>query len=125
MSRALPLVLVLAADPASASRPTILTHDLARAPDAAAVARVYPRQALAEAVEGRATIQCRVTADGRLDACVVTGEAPAGYGFGEAALALSVEFRMRPLSRDGSAAGGDVVRIPILFRLPVVPQAGN
>jgi protein TonB len=42
--------------------------------------------------------------------------APQGEGFGEAALALTPLFRMKPMSRDGQPVAGGIVRVPIAFR---------
>ena len=80
--------------------------------------RFYPAAAQRRGIEGSATIACVVDAGGMLHDCQVLSEAPAGVGFGEAAVRMSVLFRMRPLDKDGQKVDGGVVRIPIRFRLP-------
>jgi protein TonB len=60
----------------------------------------------------------RPDAVGSLDHCIVVEETPAGLGFGEAALKLAPEFRMRRATIDGVPEQKPVVRIPIRFRLP-------
>ncbi len=78
----------------------------------------YPRRAWREDVEGKATLQCRVGVDTLLHDCQVLEETPAGFGFGEAAVAMSAEMRMSPRTIDGRPDGGAVVRVPIVFKLP-------
>jgi periplasmic protein TonB len=80
--------------------------------------RYYPQAAQAENVEGRATIECNVTAAGVLAACKVLSEEPAGYGFGESALQMAPLFKMRPATRDGVPISGGPIKIPIRFQLP-------
>jgi hypothetical protein len=48
----------------------------------------YPRAALAEKLEGKASADCTVREDGQLDDCWITDEEPAGAGFGGATLNL-------------------------------------
>lgn len=80
--------------------------------------RVFPKEALRHGVEGIALIRCGVTSEGRMTNCAVEQEAPTGYGFGEAALALMPRFRMKAKTDGGAPVGGGVVRLPIQFRLP-------
>lgn len=61
---------------------------------------------------GKALIRCKLIAGGKLDACTVLSEDPAGAGFGDMALRLSKEMRFR-----GGAVGG-TVKIPIAFEPP-------
>jgi len=78
--------------------------------------RVYPRAALKQGLEGVVLISCRVSKAGGMMNCTVDQEAPAGHGFGDAALKLMPKFRMQPTTRDGTAVEGGVVRLPIQFR---------
>jgi len=64
---------------------------------------------------GEATVQCIAAPGGRLRACEVAREAPAGQGFGRAALKLSRFFQLDPSSCHGHSAGV-VVIIPIRFQ---------
>jgi hypothetical protein len=69
-------------------------------------------------VEGRAQIRCRIDEFGKLQDCTVSNEAPLGLGFGQAAVAMSGAFLMRPMTRDGQPVSGGQINIPIAFRLP-------
>ena len=69
-------------------------------------------------VEGRATIHCVVAARGLLENCSVDSEEPEDQGFGDAALRISMLFKMRPQVVDGQPVDGDEISIPINFRLP-------
>ena len=54
----------------------------------------YPPEALGRHLNGRASLDCSVTADGTLANCSVRSETPPGEGFGEAALQVATHFRM-------------------------------
>jgi hypothetical protein len=56
--------------------------------------------------------------------CKVADEAPAGMGFGEAALAFSKSFRMKPMLRDGKPVDGGIINIPIRFSPPEEEDEG-
>ncbi len=92
--------------------------DWAAKPDAEAVAEHYPTRAQRLEVEGRATINCGLDKTGKLSDCWTFEESPEGYGFGDAAVALAAEFRMKPATVDGQPVDGGRIRIPITFRLP-------
>jgi protein TonB len=88
-----------------------------RRPDGAQLTKYYPPRAMDQEIAGSATLTCVVTASGRLNACRVAAETPAGEGFGEAAMKLSAFFQMSPRTVDGQPVDGGVVRIPIRFSL--------
>jgi outer membrane biosynthesis protein TonB len=67
----------------------------------AAILAYYPADAKSKGVEGTATLGCRRTEDGAYISCALLSEAPAGMGFGAAALAIA-----------GAAKGETSVRIP-------------
>lgn len=66
--------------------------------------------------DGAATLECRVSHDGRLRDCIVISETPAGQGFGQAALEAASRAR---LSREilAQAARDAKVRFTTRFRL--------
>ena len=91
-------------------------HWLSR-PTAAEMSRFYPQGAIDRDLDGQAQLICGVVASGRLTDCKVTGETPAGAGFGPAALELAPYFRMTPKTVDGQPVDGGVTRISIAFNL--------
>jgi len=126
MRRAVPLLLVLSglavAAPASAATTSrtaapakqVTNPDWLRKPSADDISRYYPKPARDHNIGGRARVECRLASDGVLSNCVVLSEAPAGYGFGEAALNVATRFQMRPGTRNGQPIGGQII-VPILF----------
>lgn len=82
------------------------------------MARYYPDRAQRLEKEGKATLLCRVKANGTLEGCEIVSEEPADLGFGDAAIKLSRLFKMRPQTRDGAPVEGASVRIPLVFKLP-------
>lgn len=98
--------------------PLIAQPDWVRRPTAEDVARYYPPAAAASRLAGGAVIACDVTADGRLSSCTVVREDPTGAGFGDAALKMSADFEMKPMSKGGHPVAGGKVRIPIRFMTP-------
>jgi protein TonB len=86
-------------------------------PSSAQLGRLYPARAAERGVRGAATMECRVTAQGTVNGCVVLRESPTGYGFGEAALASTRYFRLNPRTIDGQAIEGAKVQIPMGFNL--------
>jgi TonB family protein len=88
--------------------------DWMRRPTAGDVAEVYPTGAQRQGVSGKAQMACQVAADGRLHDCKVVSEAPAGAGFGDAALRLARYFQIRPGSAPAGLEGGQV-NIPVQF----------
>ncbi len=81
-------------------------------------AKYYPVRALRMGVEGDATLQCGIDAQGLLANCVITCEFPKGSEFGGASLALSALFQMELVDKDGQSVVGGMVRLPINWRLP-------
>lgn len=92
--------------------------DWARKPSGEGARRYYPEEAVDSSVSGRATIRCTIRITGLLENCLVQSEAPAGMGFGEAALKMAPrEFRMKPGTVDGRPVEGEVT-IPLVFTAP-------
>ncbi len=114
-----PTPIPIAVDPPpSPPTPSTITNAVfLEQPDARDFARYYPERAQEREVEGRATVECIVGADGRLS-CTVTSEDPPGYGFGEATLRVARHFRVAPATRDGVATSGGRIRRTIRWVLP-------
>lgn len=96
--------------------PSIIQNpDWLRKPRPEDLLTVWPAEAWRKGLSGKATIGCEVSRMGALVNCKVLAEEPAGSGFGAAALSLTPQFVMRPMSRDGVPVDGGEVRIPINF----------
>lgn len=91
--------------------------DWLKRPTADDLLGVWPARAFQQNKSGKATIGCVVTVQGTLRDCRVLEEAPQGDGFGEAAVALSTQFLMRPALQAGVPVES-TVRIPIEFKMP-------
>jgi protein TonB len=89
-----------------AGKPTITNPDWISLPSGEQLDAYYPDLAQILELGGQATMSCTVTATGALTNCSVASEAPAGVGFGQAALGMSKLFQMRPLAVDGHPVGG-------------------
>jgi TonB family protein len=63
-----------------------------KTPTAEQVAQAYPVAARSSNSAGKAMVNCVLQPDGRLRACKVVSEEPAGAGFGQAALGLTSRF---------------------------------
>ena len=96
----------------------IKNPDWARRPTAEEVMRHYPEAALRLGISGRGVVACTVALDGRLENCEAVDVTPAGYGFGEAALAVAQYVRMTPQTLDGKPRAGARIRLPITFGAP-------
>lgn len=75
----------------------------------------WPRVALANKESGEAVLSCMIAASGRPRRCVVLSEAPAGAGFGAAALRMAPGFRIQPVRRNGRAVDMPVL-VPLGFK---------
>jgi TonB family protein len=88
---------------------------------------VFPVKAMARGEDGQATINCLVSQQGALFECVTVSEKPAGEHFGDAALALTPQFLMKPALLNGQPVV-TTVSIPIKFVTygggPVLPGKG-
>jgi protein TonB len=86
-----------------------------REPSSRDFARYFPRRALDEGQSGSVTLDCVIGGNGRLD-CSVAHESPSGYGFGDAAINIARQTRVRSTLPDGSPAAGRHLRLPLSFR---------
>ncbi len=104
--------------PPAPPTPSVITNAVfLEQPDARDYSRYYPERAQEREVEGRATLDCIVGSDGRLN-CTITNEDPPGYGFAEATLRVSRHFRVAPATRDGVPTSGGRFRRTIRWVLP-------
>ena len=93
-----------------------------RLPSAGAVVDGYPAEARVKGVSGaRVLMNCNVGPGGTVQDCLVASEAPAGLGFGEAALALASHFRLSVWTDEGLPTVGGRITLPIRYELP--PEA--
>jgi len=77
----------------------------------------YPRAAQRAGEEsGRVRLECRTNTEGRLHACRIAEEAPAGVGFGQEAVKATAKARVRPRLVDGEPADGRIA-FTIRYRL--------
>lgn len=111
---------LLQGEPAAASAgpsesPFVTEPDWLTRPSAKDVAKYFPSATAWKGMAGLAAISCSVRVTGELSDCSVFLEDPPGLGFGEAALAMSHLFRMKPMTRDGQPVPGGTVRIPVRF----------
>lgn len=104
--------LAVAQEPAT--RPDVLP-DWLRQPTRSQLMAVFPTKALEKGLDGEATIGCKVSLQGALFECIVLSEKPADMGFGQAAIALTPQFLMKPAMKDGKPVVSGV-RIPISFQ---------
>jgi TonB family protein len=79
------------------------------------IIRVYPPEAREAKLQGAAQLTCEAKPGGRVQSCVVAGEAPAGAGFGEAALKLTGRYRMASFDADRNPVGGRKVNFQVVF----------
>jgi TonB family protein len=87
-----------------------------RQPSRTEIDRNYPIRSAA-GVGGAAAIRCKVTAQGTLTNCAVAAEAPAGMGFGQAALNMHRSWRMKPLTSGGKPVAGATVVASVRLEL--------
>ena len=80
-------------------------------------ANEYPSAAQLLKLGGTVTLACKVSVDGRLEACKVAAENPQGVGFASAAMRLTAYFQLQPAKLDGKAVEGSIT-FPINFQLP-------
>lgn len=104
---------------ATATQAQVVTNpDWVRKPSPESMTRYYPEEAVDSSVSGRVRLSCTLRITGFLENCIVQSEAPAGMGFGEAALRLAPrEFRMKPGTVDGKPVE-KTVQIPMTFSAP-------
>ena len=83
---------------------------------------IWPRKAAEKGVDGSAKVRCTVSVQGALSDCLILREDPKGMGFGDAAIALTPQFLMKPPTHNGQPYGGETVDIPVNFAGPEFPS---
>ncbi|HEY3497630.1 MAG TPA: TonB-dependent receptor [Polyangiaceae bacterium] len=74
----------------------------------------YPKEALAEGIQGTVVLKLTIDREGRVTAAEVM--TPAGHGFDEAARAAALQFRYKPATRDGKPFA---VKIPYAYKFTI------
>jgi len=105
-------------DPSEAKTRLLTNPQFDRQPSADDLAQYYPERANRLGKTGTASIRCTVSSKGALVGCIVTGEDPAAFGFGDAALKLAKVFKLNPATADGVPVDGGVLSTRITFKLP-------
>jgi len=113
-----PITLALPEHQAGAEGDIVTNPDWIRRPNADDVTSAYPVAAARARESGEARISCHITSEGLLVDCTVLTESPVGAAFGQAALALSPKFAMRPATRSGQSVAGRTVILPFRFQPP-------
>jgi hypothetical protein len=70
----------------------------------------------------RAGLTCMVQSGGSVSECKVTREDPAGRGVGDAALALTPNFRLSTWTTEGLPTVGGTIDIPLRYEPPAAPS---
>ncbi len=76
-----------------------------------------PPEARRRRIPGRASVNCVIRADTRLEACRIVDETPGGLGFGDAAVRIAeTHFRFRPpMTASGRVVEGFRVTVSVQF----------
>lgn len=111
--------------PATAQSTTVTEARFKRLPDGRAFEQFYPRAAIERRISGRVVVRCGVDAAGKLVDCVVVSEEPKGWGFGEATLLISREFKVLPRTADGVPTAGGSITFPVAWRMSDDPPQAN
>ena len=86
---------------------------------------VYPAAAAMAGIDqGSATLRCRITPSGRVEACRTLTETPHGHGFAAAALDGARLAKLSPRTVDGTPTGG-VVQFTMRFRMEDGPPQAS
>ena len=102
---------------------TITNPDWVRLPTGDEMSRYYPALPKGLSLSGSVRMTCAVNVSGSLYDCHIVSEAPAGLGFGQAALRMTPVFKMKPQTIDGAPVNGAKVLVPVHFIMPTPPAA--
>lgn len=112
-------VIALLSCSASAAEPerVIENPEWAQTPTGSQLAAYYPDRAARRNQGGWAIMRCRATADGRLTHCRVAAEAPEGWDFGHAVLAIASEFRLKTPKPGEPSIEGASIDVPVTWTM--------
>ena len=112
-----PVTFSFPSQPASQTLPRYIHKpDWVRSFSADDVVAAYPPKAVSAGVlSGGAVLDCRIVAEGRLEACAVQSESPADLGFGDAASKVAPAMQANLWTREGDPTVGARVRLPMKF----------
>jgi hypothetical protein len=79
---------------------------------------LYPSRAVAQNASGLVILHCTVTPAFGVKDCTVASETPTGMGFAASALQISA-LEILPQKDRARAAPGQVINLPIRFKMPV------
>jgi TonB family protein len=105
----------------SQTAPPVEIHDpiWIRQIDPNSVQKLFPDAAARAGYKiGRGSVECSVAADGTLTGCTTVTEDPAGFGFGDAAIAVAGVMQMSPWTKQGAPVEGARIVLPIKIVLP-------
>lgn len=106
--------------PAGRSR-QIDKPDWVGSPTKQQIMAAFPPEATAAGVKvGVGVVVCRVATQGALIDCAASQEAPAGLGFGRAAVAVAASMRMVPWTKEGRPVVGGQIKVAVRF--PPTPK---
>lgn len=113
--------LTISFDPSAG--PYLAKPDWLERPAPVQAVSVFPAAAAKAGLKtGRAVVDCLVGPDGRLSDCRVSGEDPAGQGFGEAAVKLAGYMKVAPWTLDGRPSAGGRIKMPIRLNAEAEPE---
>lgn len=101
--------------------PPVAAPYWAQSPSVEDMARVYPDEARAQGLGGRAMLDCGFLPSGQTTDCKVVQESPEGQGFGAAALSLAPPIVMGQTTRSTPRFAGGRARIPFVWRMAACP----
>jgi TonB family protein len=81
----------------------------------------YPEAALEQGLGGTVGLECTVLEDGAAD-CAIMSEMPGGMGFGDAAIAMSREWRLQVEEDNDLSAPGTQLRRAVFFEPGPTPS---
>ena len=82
----------------------------------------YPEAARRAGLEGGASLECAIKADGGLRGCKTTNQYPPNMGFGAAAMSLAPFFRTKVTDADGTSRRGAMLILKVAWTSAALSQ---